>query len=297
MDPSLTPTPGLTSDHPPLTGGFATSVQLLPLPEGLYTFTVKGGSSSAALQDELVLPAVQVGVAPTKFDGTVEFLSRGGTTDRWLVNSRDMIIAKISGGSASLMLTSMRAPDSAVMEINIQRLDSNMFSAQEEQKSDASEEESDTVLPAQILAHIHRVGDVAFSDGWAGSIGDGLWIEAFAIGSIGRLTSDLIEYCGVTADGYQTPWLGNQVLCGSRGRAIPMVGYAIRLKPDVADRYDCTYTGQFVSGRVLGPFRNGDLCCSDLPRDPLWGIELSATQRISVLDQVAAAESRAANVV
>ena len=94
-----------------------------------------------------------------------------------------------------------------------------------------------------------------------------------------RLTPGEIEYCGITADGFQTPWLGNQTLCGSRGRAVPMIGCAIRMKPEVAEQYECSYTGQFVSGRIRRPFSNGDICCSDLPHDPLWGIELCVTER------------------
>jgi hypothetical protein len=123
-----------------------------------------------------------------------------------------------------------------------------------------------------------------------------LWIEAFAIGSVCELTQDLIEYCGVTADGLQTPWLGNGMLCGSRGRGMPIMGYAIRLKPDVADKYDCAYTGQFVSGKVLGPFKNGDLCCSDQPLDPLWGIEVYALEREQSLGNELIRETQNANM-
>jgi hypothetical protein len=97
--------------------------------------------------------------------------------------------------------------------------------------------------------------------------------------SVGQLAPDSIEYCGVSSDGFETPWLSNQMLCGSRGQGMPMVGYAVRLKPDVAELYDVTYTGKFVSGSALGPFQNGDLCCSDVPGDPLWGMELRVAQR------------------
>jgi GT2 family glycosyltransferase/glycosyltransferase involved in cell wall biosynthesis len=265
---------------PPAIDELQTSVQFLPLPAGTYTITVKGGAPETASPGEMVLPAVQVGVAPARSEGTIEFLARGGTTDRWLVRRRDMIIARITGGDASLMLTSVSLPTSPALGIDIRRLDPDLLfvDPETERGSDDTREVAD-VIPAQIVAHIHRVGDVPFRDGLAGCIGDGLWIEAFAIGPFGQLTPDLIEYCGVTADGYQTPWLDNQTLCGSRGRSIPMVGCAIRLKPAISDRYDCEYTGQFVSGRVLGPFKNGDLCCSDIPSDPLWGLELFAKER------------------
>lgn len=257
----------------------ATSVQFVPLPQGIYIFTVKGGASSTSLPGELTLPAMQVGIAPSGVEGSVEFLARGTTMDRWLVHDRDMIIAKISGGSASLMLTSMRLSNSPVLAVDIRRIDSDSFFSDTENLSDQADTDRQERLPAQILAHIHRIGDVPFSDGWAGCVGDRLWIEAFAIGWVGALDPEAVEYCGITADGYQTPWLGNQMLCGSRGRAVPMIGCAIRLKPEAAEKYDLSYTGQFISGRVIGPLRNGDLCCSDLPQDPLWGIELHITPR------------------
>jgi GT2 family glycosyltransferase/glycosyltransferase involved in cell wall biosynthesis len=271
--------PNSADNASPAIDELQTSIQFLPLPTGTYTITVKGGAPETSAPGQMVLPAVQVGVAPEKSDGTIEFLARGGTTDRWLVRRRDMIVARISGGDASLMLTSVSLPSSPALGIDIRRLDPDLLFVDPETEPEIENAAENNGIPAQIVAHIHRIGDVPFRDGLAGCIGDGLWIEAFAIGPFGQLTPDLIEYCGVTADGYQTPWLDNQTLCGSRGRSIPMVGCAIRLKPAISDRYDCEYTGQFVSGRVLGPFKNGDLCCSDIPSDPLWGLELFAKER------------------
>jgi hypothetical protein len=272
--------PGSPADTPAVTEELTTSLQLLPLPAGVYSFTLKGNAPSTTSSEGLAVPALQVGVAPTQSEGKIEFLSRKETIDRWLVQTRDMIIAKISGGSVTLMLTSLRTRSSPLLAINIQRLDTDLSTANQSlQPAQTKTAEANGVLPAQIVAHIHMLGDIPFNDGWAGCIGDGLWIEAFAIGSVGHLTLDLIEYCAVTADGFQTPWIGGQMFCGSRGRAIPMLGYAMRLKGEAAERYNCIYSGQFVSGRVLGPFKNGDLCCSDLPSDPLWGIELQVKER------------------
>lgn len=270
--------PASPTNLPQSADELTTSLQFVPLPEGVYTFNLRGGATNTTSTEELALPAVQVGVAPAQSDATVEFVSRATTNDRWLARSRDMIIARISGGGASLMLTSVRKPFSPVLAVDVRRLESDLLSTDPEGQPVDTGVETRSVHPAKIVAHIQRIGDVPFNDGWAGCVGDRLWIEAFAIRSIGKITPDLIEYCGVTSDGFQTPWLGNRVLCGSRGRATPIIGYAIRLKPEAAKNYDCVYSGQFVSGRVLGPFKNGDLCCSDLPRDPLWGIELHAVE-------------------
>ena len=275
---TMDPTP--TTDNEPVSRELAASVQLLTLPVGIYTFTVQGGAPTTTLTEELALPALQLGLAPMKSPGTVEFLGGATTLDRWLACSSDVIIVRISGGSVSLLLTSLRSPSSSVLAIDVRRLDAEPRPVDPElQAGEAATAPTSGVLPTHILAHIHNVGDLHFTDGWAGCLSEKLWIEAFAIMSVGQLAPDLIEYCGVTSDGLQTPWLSNQMLCGSRGRGMPMMGCAIRLKPDIAEDYDVTYTGRFVSGSALGPFKNGDLCCSDVPGDPLWGIELSVAQR------------------
>jgi GT2 family glycosyltransferase len=252
------------------------SVTLMTLPVGTYIFSVQGGVPPTTPTEQLSLPALQVGPAPRRSAGTVEFFAGGTASDRWLVRSTDMIIAKISDGDVSLLLTSVRSPESPSLAIDVRPLEAQPRPADPDVQSAAH---LSGVLPVQVLAHIQRVGDIYFSNGWAGCVGEKFWIEAFAITSVGELALDSIEYCGITADGSQTPWLTNRMLCGSRGRAIPIIGFAIRLKPEVAPAYDCAYTGKFVSGSTFGPCKDGELCCSDLPGDPLWGIELRIAAR------------------
>jgi GT2 family glycosyltransferase/glycosyltransferase involved in cell wall biosynthesis len=267
----MDPTP--STDTASVSEELSASVQLLTLPAGTYTFTVQGGGGTGNLRDKLVVPALQVGLAPMQSAGEVAFVTREGTSDRWLARRTDMIIAKVYGESASLMLTSVRLPGSPALAIDVRRLgDESVF-----EKSEIAAGETSGELPANVIAHIQNLGDIPFADGLVGCIGGSLWIEAFAIVSCGPVGPDLIEYRGITGDGFQTPWLGNQMLCGSRGRRIPMLAYAIRLKPEVADQYDCTYTGKFLSGSTLGPFKNGELCRSEVPDDPLWGFELRMT--------------------
>ncbi len=267
------------TNDPPVSQELEASAKILTLPVGVFAFTVQGGASTISTE-ELAVPALQLGVAPMKSRGNVEFLVGAATLDRWLARSSDTIIVRISGDSVSLLLTSVRSPGSSVLTINVQRIDTEPRPvAPELEGSQAATDGAPGVLQAQILAHVENFGDIYFNDGWAGFIGQKLCIEAFAIVSIGRLEPDLIEYCGVTADGFQTPWLSNQILCGSRGRGMPLMGFAIRLKPEIAGRYECAYAGKFVSGATLGPFKDGDLCCSNVLGDRLEGIELRVTER------------------
>ena len=178
-----------------------------------------------------------------------------------------MLIVRISGNYGSLLLTSVRLPGGPALEVNVQRLD--------------PEANHVASVGLHLLAHIQNFGDVHFDEGWAGFPGQKLRIEAFAIVSAGPLGPESVEYRGVTADGLETAWLSHQMLCGSRGKGVGLTGYAVRLRPDVAGLYDCTYSGRFVSGRVVGPLSNGDLCTSDMPGDPLEEIELRIVERQS----------------
>jgi GT2 family glycosyltransferase/glycosyltransferase involved in cell wall biosynthesis len=280
MDPTPTTTQQSKTNSEPVPQELAASVQVLTLPVGTYAFTVQGGASATPSAEGLMLPAMQVGLAPGKSEGTAEFLTNATTVDRWLAGGSDMVIVRISGGSASLLLTSLRSPSSAVLAIEVRPVDAPPRSVDPESAAGQSARTAASgELPVQIVAHVHQVGDVHFGNNLVGCLGDGLWIEAFSILSVGELPADAIEYCGVTSDGFQTPWLSNQMLCGSRGRSIPLMGYAIRLKPEAADRYECTYTGRFVSGSKHGPCANGDLCSSEVPGDALWGIELRVAPR------------------
>jgi GT2 family glycosyltransferase/glycosyltransferase involved in cell wall biosynthesis len=274
---AMDPTP--TTNKETLSHELAASVQLLTLPVGIYSFTVQDGAPTTSLTEELALPALQVGLAPMKSPGTVEFLAGATTLDRWLTRSSDVIIVRISGGSASLLLTSVRSPSSSVLAIDVRRADAELHLASPElQAGEPTTDRTPGGLPTLIVAHIHNLGDINFTDGWAGCFSEKLWIEAFAIMSVGQLTPDMIEYCGITADGL-TAWMSNQMLCGSRGQGMPLMGYAIRLKPEVSGNYDVTYTGRFASAGASGLFKNGEICCSDVPGDPLWGIELRVEPR------------------
>jgi hypothetical protein len=291
MTMDSTPTSNPEADSTQL----AASVQVLTLPVGTYVFTVQGGAATTTPSERLTLPALQVGVAPVKSPGMVEFLSNAGTLDRWLARRSDMIIAKISGGSVALLLTSLRSPDSSTLAIDVRRLEAQprplVPGVQVGQAVDGSALE---VLPVRVMAHIQGVGDVHFDEGWVGCLGERLWIEAFAINSVGELASDGIEYRGITGDGFETPWLSNQTLCGSRGRAMPLIAFAIRLKSNLAERYECTYAGRFLSGSTIGPCKEGEPCRSDIPGDPLWGVQLRVERHKTLETGAAGENSRAA---
>ena len=136
----------------------------------------------------------------------------------------------------------------------------------------------------QIAAHIRSRGDVNFTDTpWAGRVAPGLWIESFSVLPMDRFQAQDIEYKALTGSGFETPWLSDNRMCGTRGMSVPLVGFAVRLKPSAeAALYDCEYSGYFQSGLIVGPLRNGAPCRSTTANDPLEGIQVRLIKRVEL---------------
>jgi GT2 family glycosyltransferase len=260
------------------------SVEILKLPHGIYSFSLKGVGLVQKEAEKLALPALQIGVAPIVSQGTVEFLTGRSALDRWLAYGTDMILVRILGGDASLILTSVHTAESTPINVDVKRLDADSSSVAEQDQPEAtSVQPSHGLLSTRLLAHIRFVGDIDFEGGRAGWAGQQMWIEGFAVRSIGHLPPEDFEYRGLVANGFQTPWLRPSTLCGSRGGGLPLLGFAVRLKNQASERWLCEYSGTFLSGMKAGPISDGALCCSGMFNDPLESIEVCVRKRTSAL--------------
>lgn len=260
------------------------AVQVIALPVGIYAFTVTGGGAPG--RDGIALPSLLVAPAPVKSEGAIEFLEGPDTVSRWLTRTGDVVMVKISQQSATLLLTSLRGPDSSVLSIDIRKLDAQPAPAV--QAAPAADEargelieglrtEPDVVARpprARTLVHVRKLGDLEFTEGWAGGSEDELWIEAFAVVAQEPAAAELLEYSAVNVEGSRTAWLSGGAVCGSRGQGTPLTGFAIRVRDLAGDDYSCAYTGKFLSGAVVGPCRDGTLCRSEAQDDPLVAIEV-----------------------
>jgi GT2 family glycosyltransferase/glycosyltransferase involved in cell wall biosynthesis len=319
------------------------SVQVLPLPPGLYLFSVRSAGPLPASQgSQLSVPAVHVGLGPGVRSSQVEFVAGPKTEGAWLFAPGDLLVTKIIGEGATLILTSVRAPGGELLSIAVERLDGRTAAATATQqpvaaqpvapKGEATESQPVAVpprarpngsarprtplaqknsaksakagktgksatadagkpaapaaagelpLPLQIGAHIRQRGDLSFADApWAGRVAPGLWIESFSVRPLQGFGPQDIEYKGLTGSGFETPWVSDDKMCGTKGMATPLVGFAVRLKPSpTAAAYDCEYSGYFASGVTIGPLRNGAPCRSTVANDPLEGIQLRLVRR------------------
>lgn len=271
--------------------GLGASVQVLPLPAGLFLFTVKSATATAeAATGNLSLPAMHVGLGPGVRADDVEFIAGPGTEGSWLFAQGDVLVAKVKGAGATLVLTSVRASSGAVLSIEVERLESrlqDMAAAKAESgealvASATAQAGDPAAVPLRITTHIRTRGDMNFvGTPWAGRVAPGLWIESFAVQPMAQVAAKDLEYKGLTGTGFETPWTSGDANCGTKGMSVPLMGFAIRLRPCAETQaFDCEYSGYFQSGASVGPLRNGAPCRSTVANDPLEGIQIRITRRV-----------------
>ena len=285
--------------------GLSASVQVLPLPSGLYLFSVKAATPVVAgATGDLSLPAVHVGLGPGVPTEAVEFVGGPSTHGGWLFAKGDLLVTKVKGSGATLVLTSVRAPGGEVLSIKVERLEARA-EADPAQQADgnATQQQTsgdralrntklpgisapdDSTVRLTIGAHLRTRGDMSFSEvPWAGRVAPGLWIESFSVRPLERFEAEEIEYKALTGSGFETPWISEDKMCGTKGMATPLLGFAIRLKPSpAAAAFDCEYSGYFASGLTVGPVRNGVPCRSSVASDPLEGIQVRLVKRSATM--------------
>ena len=300
-----------TAGEPTQEEGLSASVQVLPLPAGLYLFSVKAASPlTERVAGKLHLPAMHVGLGPGVGADQVEFIAGPGTAGAWLFAQGDVLVAKVNSAGATLILTSVRDSEGKVLSIEVERLESRTDgSAEANAEAGVREPEmrapaasaaatDGLTVPLQIKTHIRSRGDMSFSDApWAGRVGPGLWIESFSIRPLEHLAAKDIEYKGLTGTGFETPWQSSEQFCGTKGISMPLVGFAVRLKPGPeGSAYDCEYSGYYRSGATAGPFRNGAPCRSSLANDPLEGMQVRISKRPKAAGAPRKAEAERATV-
>ena len=116
--------------------------------------------------------------------------------------------------------------------------------------------------------------------GWVGNRGRKLRIEAFSIRPLESLAAVDIELKGYLPGGNETQWVHGGILCGTRGRRMPLIGFAVRLAPRLADRFEVTYQGSFFASGISGVQRNGEPCRSTTGDDPLEAINIRIVERL-----------------
>jgi hypothetical protein len=135
-------------------------------------------------------------------------------------------------------------------------------------------------VATEVLLHIERAGDRLFPGrGWVGALGRRMRIEAFSIRPLERLQPADIEMMGFLPNGGETPWVPGGGLCGTRGRGLPLTGFAVRVVAQRAARFEVVYQGSFFAGGISQMHQNGAPCRATTADDPLEAINVRLIER------------------
>jgi hypothetical protein len=135
-------------------------------------------------------------------------------------------------------------------------------------------------LGAEVLLHIMGLGDRRYVEvGWAGNPGSRRQIEALSIRPREELPASAVEFRVFAQEGRATAWVSNGNYAGTRGRGLPLTGFAVRAAPNLGGNLDIVYEGSFFEGGVVGPKRDGELCVSPIADDPLEAVRVSIVQK------------------
>jgi hypothetical protein len=249
------------------------SAHLMTLETGLFCVFQTPGS--AAPDAETGLPGVRITPAPG-MAGRPEAVSVSTfRQDGWLSGTAALV--RVPDGSAQILVTIYQhkgmdaAPRLQVLRLSgdASATDAPVPAAAALVAKPAARAAKPVAAAAQgapagnpeIMAHIQRMGDVGCKVGdWLGVKGSHQWIEGFGMAPANGVALEDIEYQAVLGRNWLSPWVEGGKFCGSRGMALPLLGFKVRLKGDAAKTFQCRYSATFVDGTAVGPIEAGTTC-------------------------------------
>ncbi len=277
-----------------------TTVRMLRVDEGLYALRIGAIAGNPTEIAGMVLPVAQVS-APFSEDGNgVEIIASFPRKGPWLDKAGGTVILRSPTGGGLVIVTVYGGSEqTSELSLDLQRLDGPRNGVAEAGRTvaqptagsaPAATEARD--VPTEILLHIERAGDRLFPGrGWVGALGRRMRIEAFSIRPLERLVPADIEMKGFLPNGGETPWIPGGVLCGTRGRGLPLLGFAVRVAAQRAERFEVAYQGSFFAGGISQVHQNGDPCRAATADDPLEAINVRLIERIAEPEETATASS------
>ena len=280
--------------------------RLIRVDPGLHVLTVGPMAGLSHPLEGIALPAIQISSPPSDRFDPVEIMTAWNDTGAWLGSSGGVVVLRSPPGGGNLLITAYAepgAPPAFPEEIDVRPLerlgpvgrraeaDRIVVARKTAADPDALASRIGTapsVLPTvdpreadiQITLHIERQGDRVFpARGWAGNLGRRMRIEAFSISPRSKLSASDLEYKAFGPQGRETRWTTDGRLCGTRGRGLPLTGFAIQPLPHLRDRFDVIYQGAFFDSGVTEPCRNGAPCLPARTDDVLEAINLRVVAR------------------
>lgn len=250
------------------------SANLMLLEAGLYCLYQQPGQMPAP-QDGTGLPGVRISLPPNVALGTDAITIRGLHPDGWLGPRDGAALVQVRVPAAQVLVTVYQSPAhpaETAPRLKVVRLEPEPIADAQPPAAQASASRSQrqpaaaqlAAKPAaepDVVAHVQRAGDlgVAFGE-WLGIKGSQQWVEGFGLSARPGMNAEDIEYQAVLGRGWLSPWVSAGKFCGSRGMALPLLGFNLRLRGKLAEQYDCTYSATFTDGTEVGPIPAGRSC-------------------------------------
>ena len=276
---------------------------MLRVDEGLYALRVGALAGELGEIAGMVVPVAQLSVPFAENGNGVEIVASFPRRGPWFDKAGGTVILRSPTGGGLVIVTAYGAAEEQAsgLALDLQRLDGpgnvvagnvvtgNVVAAAagrtDAQPTGATGEAAPAAaeardVPIEILLHIERAGDRLFPGrGWVGALGRRMRIEAFSIRPLERLAPADIEMKGFLPNGGETPWVPGGVLCGTRGRGLPLIGFAVRVVAQRAEQFEVAYQGSFFAGGISQMHQDGDPCQATTADDPLEAINVRLIER------------------
>lgn len=111
------------------------------------------------------------------------------------------------------------------------------------------------------IVHVQNIGDVSLKQkSWVGPRDSSLSLEAFSL-NINKPYAFLhVDYMCHIQDSGDTPWLRQGELCGTRGQARRLEGFAIRLSGKAAREFTVKYQCRLQDQTFSDVLEDGEFC-------------------------------------
>jgi len=235
----------------------------------------------------MAVPVTHVG-SPAPNGAGVEVVASYPQRSSWFGPEGGTAVINVPPGGGHIVVTSYGEPGQAAVapSLDLRRLDRPDAVPAAALPASAPGVTALREIPTEILLHIERAGDRLFPGrGWVGALGRKLRIEGFSIKPLEGLLPGDVEFKGFEPNGQETPWVTAGALCGTRGRGLPLTGFAVRLAPHLRERFEAIYEGSFFNAGIVGPSRNGEPCRSAVGNDPLEAVNIRLIEKASPADK------------
>ncbi|GAB0119344.1 hypothetical protein [Acidisoma sp. 7E03] len=250
------------------------SAHLMSLDTGV--FCLVNGSSYGA---DSHLSGVRVSATdPTDSNVTIATFRADG----WLSGGGDAALIRVLEGPAQILITIYQPSGSTDGAPKLRVLRLSEAGAEAAAPAAAGAARAPVMVLKEkhdVIAHIQSMGDVGGAFGtWVGEPGHQRAIEGFSLSAPDGLAPADLTYQAVLGRGWLSPWVEAGQFCGSRGMALPILGFKLKLSDAAARRYDLSIDASFVDGTKLEDLGSEDSC--EAPSlSPLEAMQITLTPK------------------